>query len=742
MSNCSLKRFFLTVAVVLLVLAPATFGQDKQNSNPREQPEDVVRVNTDLVQTDVMVFDKQGRFVNGLKREDFELRIDGRSQSISFFDHVTAGSADEESQLAAARGAPLAKTTNVASPVPLDRGRTIFFYVDDLHLAPNNLVSARNVVLHYLENEMGQNDEAAVTSASGQIGFLQQLNDNKAVLRAAVERIKARSYLVRDFERPQMTEYQALAIERNNRDVIDYFVDELMKDLPTLPTIAAPGGLPRGRAEQQVRARASVMLQQAAAVATNTLIGLESLVRSLSKLPGRKLVFFVSDGFFLDDRNSDTRERLRHITSLAARNGTVIYSMDARGLVASMTDAGSDVAADPSGRLQRISAGELVESQDVMNALANDTGGRTIFNTNALDAGLAKVLKETSAYYLLAWRPERAEQKSDKSRRIEISVTGRPELTVRFRRGFFDAGLPPDARQAKSTDERGADANPGKVAEAKLRAAITATFPERDLPVSLSLTWIDTPEKRQTLTISLQVNGEAVSFNAEDGKQRAVVDIAGSVYDDEGKVGATFGDRLTITGSTEAKGNGGHNLAYSYQVTVHPGLYQVRVGARDEKTGRIGSAQDWIEIPDISKNKVVLSSLLVSERKPPSLTASASSAAPGIGGPLPDQVSVSVDHRFQRNAFLRFLVFIYTALQSGVRPDVAVQVQILRDDQPVLATSLRKVSSEGTPDLTRLPYAADISLEQLPAGHYLLQVTAIDRVSRTTALQRMRFEIE
>src|SRR6185295_19670861 len=115
-------------------------------------------------------------------------------------------------------------------------------------------------------------------STSGQIGFLQQLTDNKTVLHAAIERLKARPYSVGDTERPAMTEYQALAIERNNRDVIDFFVDEIMKDMPNLSTIAAPGGLPRGRAEQHVRDRANTILQQASATSINSLLGLESLV--------------------------------------------------------------------------------------------------------------------------------------------------------------------------------------------------------------------------------------------------------------------------------------------------------------------------------------------------------------------------------------------------------------------------------------------------------------------------------
>ncbi len=241
-----MKRFMFVVCV-FLVLASAMLGQTRQKPTPIEQAEDVVRINTELVQTDVMVFDKQGHFVNGLRAGDFELRIDGKSQPISFFDLVSTGSANEESQLAAARGPRSGTDESAPVSVELDRRRMIFFYVDDLHLAANNLVSARKLLLNYIEKYMRQNDEAGITSASGQIGFLQQLTDNKSVLRAAIERLKIRPYFVSDSERPSMTEYQALAVERNNRDVIDYFVDELMKDLPNLSTICGSRRLAEGK---------------------------------------------------------------------------------------------------------------------------------------------------------------------------------------------------------------------------------------------------------------------------------------------------------------------------------------------------------------------------------------------------------------------------------------------------------------------------------------------------------------
>lgn len=730
----------ITRLVVMLcsyaMVAAAVVSQTPQS--PPEQAE-IVRINTQLVQTDVMVFDKQGKFVTGLRPQDFELHIDGKPRPISFFELVSTGSANEESQLAAARNLRSVKDINAPVPADLDRGRVIFFYVDDLHLSPNNLVSARKVLLKYVDEEMRQNDEAGIASTSGQIGFLQQLTDNKTVLHAAIERLKARPYSVGDSERPAMTEYQALAIERNNRDVIDVFVEQIMKDLPALSTIAAPGGVPRGRAEQHVRDRAHTILQQAATIASQSLFGLESLVRSAAALPGRKLLFFLSDGFFLDDQNSINREQVRHVTSLAAHNSVVIYSIDTRGLIATLTDASTDTPSDPSGRLQSIASRELVESQDAMNALASDTGGRAIFNTNALDAGVSYALNETSNYYLLAWRPESIDGKTERFHHLEVNVVGRPDLTVRVRKGFFDFERSTVPKREKDSGAGTADDSSSNKNEAKLRAAIIAPFADRGLPVSSSLTWTMTGDNKQTMNVALQVSGSAITFEDDKDRRTGVVQVVGSVYDDQGKAGGGFSERLTVhapTGETDSSAT--PDIVYNYPLTLPPGLYQVRIAVRDEKSGNIGSTRQWIEIPDLSTHKIVLSSLIVSERM------MGSPAKPG-GPPndsqnTQDRVVVRVDHRFKRNSFLRFLLFIYT--QSNVPPDIAVQIQVVRSDQPVITTSLRSVSTEGIPDAKKLPYAADLSLKQLPPGRYLLKVTAMDRNSKSVASESTRFEIE
>ena len=194
-------RFALVFCVLLLAESSATTQTTQPPPPPEKSQDEGVRVYTELVQTDVMVFDKQGKFVDGLTKNDFELRIDGKPRAIEAFEKITAGSS-EEAQLAAARGAT---TVNVKRPVPLDRGRIVFFYLDDFHMDQHGVVAARRVITNFIDKHMGQNDQAALASASGQIGFLQQLTGDRKVLRLALDRVTSRRQAITDFERPPMS---------------------------------------------------------------------------------------------------------------------------------------------------------------------------------------------------------------------------------------------------------------------------------------------------------------------------------------------------------------------------------------------------------------------------------------------------------------------------------------------------------------------------------------------------------
>lgn len=718
---------FFTAFCASVISATA---QQPQNQNP-----DVIRVNTSIVQTDVMVFDKQGKFVDQLKREQFVLKVDGKPREIAFFELIKAGSSNEEAQLAAARGV----ASNAAAPAPLDRGRLVFFFIDDLHLSEGSMHHARKLLAQFVDREMGQNDQVALIAASGQIGFLQQLTDNKPALLKAVERLRPRPFKSRDYQSPPMSEFQALRIDVRDRDVLDVFVDQVLRENPMLG---------RGRAEEEVRGRASALLRLAAVGTTTTLTSLQWVMEKFRSAPGRKVLFLLSDGFFLDSRNSDSYARLRKVTASAASSAFVIYSIDARGLATGQPDASTPVIFDTSGRMTRGTMGELGASQDGLNALANDTGGRAFFNSNALSAAITRGLNEASVYYLVAWRPDPNEELNPKQRRLELSVIGRPDLTVRSRNSVGEA---PDAATKKPA------APPSENNRtAEVRSVLQAAIPKPGFPVDVTLNFINSSLKGDVLITSVRLDPTSLHLENKAGVPTGAILLAGLVLNDEGKVLDSFDKRLTVRAKS-AQDTVPRNITYTHYSTLKPGLYQVRIVAADEHGGPTGSAWDWIEISDFSAKKLALSTLLVGERR--AQTTNTSDPPEAKTDPLSDQVNLNVARRFASSSYLRFVTIIYNAASgpgstSGngnpppagstppAKPDLAAQIQVFRDDEPVVTDPLHRISTDGETDLARIQYAAELKLEGLAPGRYVLQVTIIDRIAKASASQRLRFQVD
>jgi VWFA-related protein len=749
--NLFARRVFIAALACVTAFGSIVFGQ--QNPAQTDEPDDVVRISTELVQTGIMVFDKQGRFVEGLKPEQFELKVDGKPVQLSFFERVMAGTASEERLVAtAARGATSSSASSIPSSTSF-RGRTIVFFIDDLHLSADSVERTRKTIIEFVENQMAPTDQVAIASASGQIGFLQQFTDLKPVLRAALGRLSYRPYTVRDAENITMTEYTALKIDQGDKDASDHYVEELLKASnyrnpggnlgPGNPSPyggksdkGQTSGMTRESATRVVRERAQVLLKQAASVTINTLSTLESLMRSSSQLPGRKLVFFISDGFYLNDRNTGFGDKLKQITDAATRAGVIIYTMDARGLV-SMTDASSN-RADPQGRLSRSNIGELSASQDPLTALAADTGGRALLNTGALIPAVTDALRETSNYYLLAWRPTAEEQKGANFKRIEVSISGRPDLTVRMPRGFLTAQAAAAAAKSSEAKTQPSDAKapPAKGPEADIRAALTASAPRKGLPTQLSVSFVDVPNTGPVLTSSVQMATDVLGYGP-DGKQPAAIDVAGIVLNDQGKQAGSFKTRVNVNPLTGGRVVEHPGVIYSHKLPLKPGLYQVRVAARDEKSGRVGSNAQWIEIPDLASRRLMLSSMLVGGQF---IGSSQNQAA---GGSAHEQVQFSVDRRFKANSHLNFLTIIYNAARSGGNaPELEAQIKISRDGQTIVTSPQRKIVLDSGTDTARIPYGADIGLKGLPAGRYVLQVTISDRVAQTSATQQITFEVE
>ena len=694
------KAVYLPLILLCGALVAATVNG--QNQNPEQKVADVVRVESALVQTDVTVLDKNRRFVKGLKSDQFRLQINHKTRDILFFEPVMAGSVNEDARMAAARGRA---SGSEARSFVADRGRTIYFYLDDYHLSAKSTQHTRELLTQFLNQIKKAEDEITIVTATGQLGFLEQPARDNVVLQKAIESFDYRSFTSTDAERTPMSEHQARSILANDRRTMDYFVDQLHKET-LLPRPRGPALQTRTRSqvEAMVLSRARAIVDQLAAYTAASLVGLDRLMRSAAAVPDRKILFLISDGFLLD-KQQVTEQAHQQISDAAARSGTVIYAIDATGLSSGSPNAATRMTFDNTGRLMGTNLAGLNAAQQPLYALAVDTGGRAFLNTNTTIKVVEEALQETSEYYLIAWRPEEDELRSGKYQTINLNIIDQPDLHVRVRHGFMAANEP--AKPAKVDKQK-------KRAPDPLASALHTIFPQKGLPVSLALGYLDTPEKLSLVTATIEVGREALENQAGE------LDVLGTVINEQGKSINSFDQGLTITG-------GGQRLTYNHQLQLAPGLYQIRVAVRDKKGGKIGSASEWIAVPNLKDGSFALSSIFIGEMNDDAMAS----------GKLP----INADHRFRLNSRLGFFTYVYNSQQAGSESDVALQIHILRDNEPVITKPSIKLEAAGAPDPTRIAYGEDLSLADLPAGRYLLRVTAVDRLSKKTASQVSRFTI-
>lgn len=203
--------------------------------------------------------------------------------------------------------------------------------------------------------------------------------------------------------------------------------------------------------------------------------------------------------------------------------------------------------------------------------------------------------------------------------------------------------------------------------------------------------------------VATEISSGVLFRGTADDRQPRGIDLIGVVLNDQGKSVASFKGQLQADPPANAVNQ---SISQTTEVRIKPGLYQVRVAARDQKSGVIGSASQWILIPDLATRRIALSSLFIGDRKQEA-------------GPDP-KVKLSINYHFTPDSRLRFFASIYNASRGeggNGKPDVTVQARIMRDDQAILSGPLVRVATEGLDDLGRIPCGAEISLRTLRPVH-------------------------
>ena len=289
----------------------------------------------------------------------------------------------------------------------------------------------------------------------------------------------------------------------------------------------------------------------------------------------------------------------------------VIYSLDCRGLQTAGLQAADNLkvgklAPGEMDALVRTQAADRVafnrDTQEGMAYLAEQTGGFAVLNTNDLARGLGRITDDVRGYYVIGYVPRegtfaRPGQKA-RSHKISIDVK-RPGLRVKTRKAFLGVSDPPDL------------AAPGD--------AGAATGPRRDLAVCGDRHRAARDhaarllrEQGMFVRTLLHIDARALTFvDGEGGKKTAAADVLGMVFDQEGTevahLSTGFAVALTKDAADEALREG---LAYTLRIPIRrPGAYQVRFAVRDQHSGVLGSAGEFVEVGDMAGGAFALSGI-------------------------------------------------------------------------------------------------------------------------------------
>jgi VWFA-related protein len=699
-----------------------------QTPAPADEPEDdVVRITSNLVQFDAVVTDKQGRHVADLKPEDFEVYVDGRRQEISNFTFVAGESVGATAaRTDTSKGAPAPPPP----PVPLSAGqvrRTIALVADDLGISFDDIAGVRRALKKFVDEQMQPGDLVAIMRTSAGVGALQQFTTDKQMLYRAIERVRWNPQGRAGVSTFPPLEYQP----------------------PKLGAAkgAAGGGREQGKDEEgEDSAGASDPVEELreGVFTVGTLGALSFIVRGMGELPGRKSVVVFSGGFQIyrdpskpeDFRGSDrVIESLRRLTDAANRASVVIYTMDARGLVytglSAMDQFNPRTGSSPDFSGLQSRSDIFRRNQEGLAYLAEQTGGIFIRDTNDFVGGLRRVLDDQTGFYLIGFRPSQDvfEPLKGKTRfnKFEVKLK-RTGLSIRTRAGFLGFIETRKQPAARTRNEQ-------------ILAALTSPLTSGGLTLRLTSLYSSPSPKTAVVDSLMHIDASQLKLTDEaDGWKKAVIDVVAIVFGENGEAV----DEINRTETVRARGEAlqlmlSEGLVYMMKLPVRkPGAYQLRVAVRDTQTERLGSASQYIEVPDLSKGRLALSDVV--------LTA-AEDEAPAKGAAANDPLREATLRRFKRGSKIDFIYHIYNAKvdRATGRPRLVTQARMFRDGQPVFAGPVTPFDPGSQTEMTRLKAGSRIQLGMnLAPGEYVLQLVVTDELSKgrhATATQWLDFEI-
>ncbi len=703
--------------LVLLMLAVSVPGasppQKKAEGKPDPQDQSI-HLKADLMEIRAVVTDKQGKTVTDLNKEDFEILENGRGQLISFFSAERLSVERRASDLPGASPAARRQATPTTRPK-----RTVVMFVDTLHMSTSSLLGLKRDLLKFIDEQLGDEDLAAVVSTGGGLGLFSEFTQDKRVLRAAVNRLStspgSQSSMYTAFLASRVQAQDggatavAMSIVRQEEHLPDdKHFDSLVRDLAI--------------------SRAGEIMAVATYQRRATLEVLKAIAARLAELPGQRLVLLASDGFTsLDNSGTVDLDDVRSAISRASRSGVVIYAVNAKGLKGNAmfdieTQLSPETQVSPQFHLYSAAGEREVESG--METLAKGTGGKAFLTTNDLRGAMGKALDENSSYYVLSYYPANAGNKKT-FRGVKVRVKSHPDYTVRTPSGYLASDLFKEKARAV--------VDPGEALIKAMGEPLVTT----DINVDADAEFFRTPADQMQVSLTVFINGRKLGYKLQENGAEINLLMLTGILDTDGTTTDMLQDVIQVRLSGEHPEQAKDKLIrYVKRLALKPGLHQIRVGVRDSRTELMGTAAAWVEVPNLKSKKLILGSLSTAR-----VQSDNNGAAHNVTLIQPDiHNGINV---FQRGDMITFYGKAYkAALGNEDAAGVMIQGQILQNEKIVVEDAWHPLSSvilNKEPDAVE--FGSRLKAPDFKPGIYTLRILVKEPQSKIVLTKETSFEV-
>lgn len=685
--------FLMFLALAACWFSPMNLAQ-QQSQNPPAQtqqpnPDAVVRISTQLVQVDAVVTDKKGNHIEDLSVGDFELFVDGKKQDLTHFKRISLPPVKRELPPVKKSDAPPAPANMPTKQIePKDVRRTIAFIVDDLGLGFTSTERVRETLRQFLDRQMQPGDLVAIIRTGRGLGMLEQFTSDKRLLYAAIEKL---------------------------------MWNPLSRDMT--PNFGSEAGL--GDSEESLEAASNQQSIDSGMdsfrntmFATGTLGAINFVVNGLRPLPGRKSVILLSDGFNIYPPSNNlndpdavaqsimVQEALKQLVEMANRSSVVIYSMDAKGLLPLVP--GGETGGRPTGDSYAQAMQQNQESLEGPMNLAAQTGGFATFNNNDLNIGIQEALYDQQSYYLIGFDPD-DEMFDRKQHKIKVTVK-RPGLRVRARQGFYGYNDDEPVAAEKSRGQQ-------------IFGALLSPLGVRDLSLRMTPYYFNSAKDSSLVRALFHIESSKLNFkDTADGKKTIKLDLAAYAFDDKGAAIDLNAKHIELTfDEAQFKQVQADGLTYRADFPIKkPGAYQFRAVLRDAESGRLGTASEFISVPDLSKNRLAMSGLVLSLPK-----------AEGEKESTDVKTSPYV-RSFAKTGWVKYGAAIYNATtdKKTNQPQLTVQAEIYRDGKLLKQLPAESLQLPAKASAKRFDFVGQMLLNNFQPGDYLLRVVVTDALAK------------